>query len=448
VLVSVDTLRADHLGSYGYFRDTTPHIDAFGDRAIRFERVRATMATTLPSHLSMLTGRYPLEHGTLANVAHGGAGFSGAEHGDGGLVSAVQVLQDAGYRTAGFIGARTLERATGFAAGFDVFDEPADVERQAGEVIDHALAWLGEQEPDPRHPFFLFVHLFDPHWKHEPPEPFLSMFSDDADLEAWVTEREIGDFAMRNRMRKATNTLRSLNRYCGEIRYTDEQLGRLFDALDEQGRFADSIVCFVADHGDGLNQHAWVAHGMVWEEQLRVPWLLHLPGDASEPRVVAADVSLLDLFPTLFARLPALDTPLAARFAAQATGVDVLAPDAAARGPRRFFAQRTGREIPDDPGPIFALVEGDWKLLVREQQGDALFDLARDPHELENLIEAEPERARAMRADLEASLAEQRRRGAAVGADRPGPAADPERLRMLESLGYVGADSAIEGEDE
>ena len=436
VLISIDTLRADHLGSYGYFRDTSPHLDRFAERAIRFERVRAPMATTLPSHTSMLTGRYPLEHGVLANVSHGGTGF-GAESG---LLSFTQVLQDAGYRTGAFVSALPLDRSTGIGAGFETYDQPEQVQRAAQETLDPALAWLAQASAG-EEPFFLFVHLFDPHGKRHPPEPFLSRYETDDELEAWIAEREIGDFVAREWKGNATNTRTTFNRYGGEIRYADDQLGRLFGALASAGHFGDSLVTVVADHGDGLNQHGWVAHGLVWEEHLRVPWLLHVPGPGEWPAHVTANVSLIDLFPTLIGRMQPLGTPLSRRFDEQVTGVDVLAPEFVERP---IFAQRTGREIPNDPGPIWALVDGDWKFVLREREGDALFDLARDPHELVNRLVEEPARAAEMRAALLASIERQRARGAELGISREAGPADPERIRQLELLGYLGADSGSE----
>ncbi|MBU0638788.1 MAG: sulfatase-like hydrolase/transferase [Planctomycetes bacterium] len=138
VLISVDTLRADHLGCYGYFRDTSPNIDAFAREALFFEQAFCTMSVTLPSHVSLFTGLYPLEHGILANIEHGGVPFGWRTR----VKTFAQFVSEAGYETAGFVSALPLKRDTGIAAGFEFFSQPRKMTRSAEETNQAALAWL------------------------------------------------------------------------------------------------------------------------------------------------------------------------------------------------------------------------------------------------------------------------------------------------------------------
>ena len=167
VLITLDTTRADHLGAYGYFRDTSPRIDAFAEQSIVFEHAIAPMATTLPTHVSILTATHPLEHGVLANVMHGGRRFVPAA----GLRSFATVCREQGYRTAAFVSAAPLKRDSGIQLGFEVFDEPdeSEAERSGGQTSDAALRWLAGLEAGP---FLLWVHYYDAHWPFAAPAPF------------------------------------------------------------------------------------------------------------------------------------------------------------------------------------------------------------------------------------------------------------------------------------
>ena len=438
VLISVDTLRADHVGAYGYFRDTTPNIDRFSSQAVLFERCYATMATTLPSHASMLTGLYPIEHGILANMVHGGRLFGWSEQ----MLSFAQVLRDEGYATAGFIGAAPLKSPTGISLGFEHWNEPVERERRAEQVVDEVLPWLDQHADEP---LFLFVHLYDPHWRFRAPEPWRSQYETDEGLEAWIAERGIPEKAVRSQGVITSETRIEVNRYDGEIGYTDDQIGRLLDRMAELELTDNTIVIITADHGEGLNQHAWSSHGLVWDEQLRVPLLIRFPGmKRALPRRFEPVMSLIDLFPTVLGRMEPLDTPLSARFLEQATGVDVLADDFTERA---VFSQRTGREVAEDPGSMYALTGRDWKFIREADVGDRLFDRSADPHELVNLIELRTALAKKAAERLRISMDRQAARSEPFGAAEP-RTTDPDHLRQLQELGYMGGEEGEEDGDE
>lgn len=444
ILVTVDTLRADHLGCYGYFRDTSPNIDALAKESVVFDQAYAVMATTLPSHASMLTGRYPLEHGILANLMHGGKPFGWKE----GMLSIAQVAKDSGYATAGFVSAAPLKSASGIATGFDTWTEPDGIERQAEETMKDVLAWF---ETKPREPYFLWVHFYDPHWRHRAPAPFDTMFhteGPDPALEAWLAERQVGDAAKRSNARKTTQTRKAINDYCGEVRYTDSQVGVLLERLRRDGDLDRSVLVLTADHGEGLNQHDWTAHGLVWEEQLRVPLLMRFPPSAQQaPKRVDKLVSLVDLFPTVLARIEPLGARSQRDFLAQSTGTDVLSPKFVERP---LFAQRTGRELAEDPGEMYALTTREWKYIHEPEVGDKLFDRRKDPFELQNLAERETQTAVRVHDMTMIMIRGQKARGDALGAAKAGEM-DPKLLEELRKLGYLGGEdgrSANEDPDD
>jgi arylsulfatase A-like enzyme len=434
LLVTIDTLRADHLGCYGYFRDTSPTIDALAGESVLFERVYCPMATTLPSHASLLTALNPLEHGILANQEHGGDRFVSRP----GARSIAEILKEAGYATGAFVSAAPLKKSTGISAGFDAFVEPEGAMCRAGETVDHALRWI-DDHADRR--LFAWVHVYDPHWPRKPPSPYLERYRDEPGLDRFLADRRIPDFVGEAPCKLATETRPATNAYDGAIRYVDDQLARLLDAFRSRDLLDRTVVIVTADHGEGLNQHDWPAHGRNWDEQLRVPLLIRFPGSPDDlPERFEPAVSLIDVFPTVLGRL---DLPAARAFVAQASGRDVLSGEFQERP---LLGLRTGRDCGDDAGPIASWTTRRWKLLHQPKLGDRLFDLGADPHELSDLYAARPEVAEALRADLLAAVEWETGRGKALHEGKPidEEPLDPRIREQLESLGYIGGGRAVE----
>jgi arylsulfatase len=430
VLIVIDTLRADHLGCYGYFRDTSPNLDAFSEQSIFFEQAYAPMATTLPSHTSLFTGLYAVEHGVQANVADDGRAFRSRP----GLRPIAEVLQAAGYATAAFVSAAPLKRVCGLDVGFDTYVQPTTAQEDAGPITDAALAWLDRHGLER---FFLFVHYFDPHVPYGPPPPYDRMFTTDAALRGFVAERQIPDVVQPAlcRGRVPTVTQVATNLYDGEIRYCDAHVGRLLDALRQRGLWDTSVIILTADHGEGLNQHDWPQHGRTWNEQVQVPLLIRFPPRfGSFPKRFAPLVSLIDVFPTVLGQL---GPDWAAAFLGQARGVDVLA---AGFQERPVLSERSGRDCGEFGGPLYALTSPQWRYHYTPEKPELLFDRRLDPHELHNVVGEFPAQAEKLRRRTLELVAELKARGDRLRTGDAEPLQlDPQLRREMEALGYLGS---------
>src|SRR3954449_8003228 len=269
LLVTIDTLRADHVGCYGYTNASTPTIDALAKRGVRFETAVAHVPLTGPSHASILTGQIPPGHGFRNN-----SGFTLSPQ----VKTAAEDFRQTGYRTAAFVSGFPLDRRFGFDRRFETYDDHLPkgndrrrtpyVERFADGTTDAALRWLAAEGPSARPaPWFLWVHYYDPHAPYEPP----------ADLA--------------ERYREAP--------YDGEIAFVDRQLARLFQALDAGNETSRTIVAVTADHGESLGEHGEGTHGIfLYDATLRVPWIMAGPQIAAG-RVSRTIARSIDVLPTL-----------------------------------------------------------------------------------------------------------------------------------------------------
>jgi len=395
LLVTLDTTRADRLGAYGYAAAETPNLDRLAAAGLRFDQAWSPAPLTLPAHATLLTGLLPVEHGVRRN-------------GDAALPDEVPtlatVLAGAGYRTAAFVGAFVLDHRFGLGRGFGHYDDDVErdprrdqrleAERPAGAVADAALAWLDAAGAG-QQPFFLWVHLYDPHAPYRAPEPFAG---------------------------------RHAEPYDAELAYADAAVGRLLAALDERGLTSRTVVAVAGDHGEALGEHGESTHGvLLYEASLRVPLILRAPGVLPAGRQVATPVGLADVAPSL-AGLLAVPWPRATPHgrdlsAALAGGGEPPPADlyAETRYPELFGWQ-----------PLAALRRGRYKLI----QGVApeLYDLERDPGERHDLAADERRLARRLSEALAAVAA-------AAPASDPAPV-DAETRARLASLGYASGPAA------
>lgn len=405
LLVSLDTLRADRVGSYGYAPAQTPALDGLARRGLRFEQATTVVPLTLPAHSSLLTGTFPAWHGVRDN-----GGFYLADD----QLTLAEHLKEKGFRTGGFVGAFVLDRRWGIAQGFEHFFDDFDldkfgdtpsmdaIQRPGSEVVDHALEWLAE---DRRQPFFAWVHLYDPHTPYAAPEPYRSRFPATAS-----------------------------GAYDAEIAATDAQVGRLLDALEEQGRLEETLVVVTGDHGEMLGEHGEQTHGFfIYDAAVRIPLLMAGPGLPA--RAIKDQVRIVDVMPTVLALL-GLSPPPAVQ------GVSLLP---LARGERLSLVAHSESWYPRYHygwSELQSIQDGRYKYIKAPRA--ELYDLSGDPHELQDLAASDPGR----RGTLDAALSEHVARTTNQNAARGPQAIDSETEERLAALGYVsGGVSARNLED-
>jgi arylsulfatase A-like enzyme len=374
LLVSIDTLRADRLGVYGADADTSPAMDRLAAEGVRFSNAIATSSWTLPSHVSLMTGM-PVPVHRVSAPQHR-------------IDPARELLAErfaaAGYDTAAFVSAPFLHRAYGFDRGFDVYEnfqgrreaqippkkgahEASHSDQTAPSVVDAALAWLAERPVGDR-PWFLFVHLWDAHYDFIPPRRYVEMFDPDYDGDLDPTDFEENPAIRPGMDPRDLRHLRAL--YDAEIRRIDDQVARLLEALDARGEADATLVALVGDHGEEFFEHGNKGHmKALFEESIRVPWLMRQPGVLAPGTVVDGVVALDDVGPTLLG-LAGLD-PLG-----EATGHDLsaaLRAGGAGIGAEKLSVLPDGRAVLRGPG---------WKVLHAPRSGYAVYyDLDADPGE-------------------------------------------------------------------
>lgn len=418
ILISVDTLRADHLSCYGYKALRTPHIDSLAQGGTIFSEISSQVPITLPSHVSMFTSSYPFMTGIEEN----------GEILPPGAVTLASVLKGRGYHTAAFIGGYFLERRFGLDQGFDVYDSPfdsrplgraVDLKRSAAEVTASARMWL---EAHSTQPFFVFVHLFDLHMPYDPPKRFES--------------------------------LAPKSEYDAELAYVDDALGKFFRFLSEKKIYQRSLVVLLADHGESLGEHGERTHGyFVYQSTLHVPLIIHWPAkrpgptagrsagmlaQPSYPERVDWAAGLIDVAPTV---LQELGIPAPVSFAGHSL-TETLPTGAAAS--HEVYSESVYAHDKFGWAPLGSLRVGDYQYI--EAPKPELYNLRHDSSELHNLYSAPL--AASYRERLNALRARYRAQNRHAGSGLR-----PDVLESLGSLGYVavssshGADDSVDPKD-
>jgi arylsulfatase A-like enzyme/Tfp pilus assembly protein PilF len=392
LLITVDTLRADALGAYGRAGAATPWMDRLAAEGLRFEDAHAHSVVTLPSHASLLSGRYPNDHGVRDN-----AGFRFPPDVD----TLATLLKAHGYATGAFVSGFPLASRFGLGRGFDVYDDRFvdsrsghaffEQERSGSETVALARQWLDTQHG---RPVFCWVHLYEPHFPYAPPEPLATRFRDAP--------------------------------YQGEVAAADAALGPLLEPILTAGGSGRTLVALTADHGESLGEHGESTHGIfAYEATLRVPLILYFPGRL-KPAVVSQPARHVDLLPTVLAAL-GLPVP------ADLPGHNLLAAGGAPAADATYFEALAGT-LNRGWAPLYGLIQQ--RLKYVDLPLPELYDLAHDPHETRNLAASEPERLQAMRRALAVLRASER------PISRTAEAA--ETRERLGSLGYVSGRAASE----
>jgi arylsulfatase A-like enzyme len=363
VLISIDTLRPDHLGCYGYHRATSPNLDRLAREGVRFAQVRCQMPFTMPSHMSLFTSTLP-SHNTV-------------DHFDAVLPTQVptlaELLKAHGYTTAALVNDAQMGAQCGFNRGFGLWREFPDgkPEGNCEHLTAEALAWL---ETHPAEPFFLFLHYYDPHSPYDPPPSYREAFG--SNLSADQTEQ----FWRQIRRPEKPMTDRGLFEmtiasYDGEIAWVDHELGKLFGRLPD-----NTLVVVFSDHGEAFKEHGWWGHGgTVYEEEIRTALILHHRGLLPEGRVVDEPVMLLDVAPTILSLCGIQPPP-------NSEGTDLSLLWQGSRLPDRFTLAEVKSEL---EGRVLRMAQvGDWKMVY------SLFDgkraLYRLPDEKTDRSQEEP----------------------------------------------------------
>lgn len=449
LLITLDTTRPDHMGCYGYGKQTTPRIDAIAAAGARFERAISTAGITPMSHSSILTG--------LNNYRHGMRVFYSEEvsHRLKESVDTLpEILQREGYQTAAMVSTYVLSEIYGLDQGFETFETGLDLEgmdfteqnahegfwneqqtlntqRRSDATVGQALEWLDEHGADA--PWCLWVHLFDVHdYSLVPPLEFVKAHG----IQEYPREVDGRSIEAREMM------------YDPELAYMDAQVGRLVDWLEEHGQWDRTVIVVTADHGQGLKdgraRHGWPKHRLLYDWCIRVPLIMRIPGEAAGVVVPRAEqVRTIDILPTL---LEVLDAPTRQAIEGQSllgvlrgepAGTRIAYADALNH--YDTFSPRRGLPAIAQDENLFAVTDGRWKLIYHElrPENHELFDLDADPRELRNVAQDHPEQL----ARLETFLLE---RGA-MEVEPPGTGGAVPDASALYSLGYGGG---ADGEEQ
>ncbi len=410
VLVSIDTLRADRLGAYGYSRDTSPVIDAFAKDSVVFENTVAVTSWTIPSHMTMFSGLYPASHGVIRPQLRPGRDFT--------LLA--EILKEKGYATFAYTGGAFMSRGFGFSRGFDVYKSPENfkVKKRGLETsIKRGAKLLGEQPPET--PYFLFLHTYDVHCPLRPPPEYESMFRSPGakPVKGYLCGREM---KQKNPGFGPAEALTVSDRYDGSIRWVDNKIKSLFELLETRGDLDRTVVVITSDHGEEFFEHGILGHERTIHRQvLKVPLIIRAPGFA--PRRIESPVSQVDIFSTI---LDLLGMPVPE----QNQGISLMPMMNGIRkdSPREFQFSELDRDV-----TLRSFMDSSFHLIRDMESGRNLFfDMDRDREE-QQPIEDEAKTAPIEHQLLEFIKALPSRRGEKAGKE-PGKG----EMEKLKTLGY------------
>ena len=395
VVITIDTLRPDHLHCYGYSKIETPSVDSIAASGVRFENAVTQTPLTPPSHASIFTGLYPTVHHVRDT---GGFVLQSSS------TTLAKILQQEGWDTAAFVSSAVLKKLFGFNQGFAVYDDEMprpgssrdfmeDPERRAGDTIDRAVRWLDGQSGKP---YFLWVHLYDPHMPYQPPSPFKETYRD--------------------------------RPYDGEIAYADRELGRLFAAVRKKSPAEKTILAVLSDHGESLGEHGEYTHGVfLYDATLRIAFLMSGPGIPAG-FLVKQQARTIDFLPTV------LDL-MGGKAPASVQGVSLM-PSFGGRDVRTAvsYAETLYPKINMGWSELRAIRTNHWKY-VRARKPE-LYDLSQDPAETTNLIQGHAAEVQGFEAQLKAVIG-------GDGTEKVETSVmDARTLDQLKSLGYVSGFSS------
>jgi arylsulfatase A-like enzyme len=437
VLITIDTLRANHLEYLGYARPTSPVTRALAERAVVFREAVAQYPLTTPSHASILTGRYVRSHGATANAV--------PIHESVTLLS--EVLKESGYRTAAFVTSPLVGSKYGFDRGFDYF-----VERNRGDFTKASLLdWLSQLrlpriwwravgldrttaatvrwlDRGPERPFFLWIHQIAPHTSYAPPLAY-ELAWDDHESRIIPSNKDIRAINAREIVPTDADLAHITALYDAEVAFTEALLDRVFEALRRRGTLENTLIVFTADHGESLyDRSGYVGHGLrLFDEEIVIPLFFYAPGLLREAKIVEEPVETIHIAPTI---LEFLGLPPVESFQGMSL-VGVIAPEESLGDcPSHPAEEKPAFSINDR---CLAVRYGGWKYIETSGAGggEELYDLATDPGETSNLMAVEREKA----AELRELLRAWDSNVPVVRSDDY--ELDEESLEALRTLGYI-----------
>jgi arylsulfatase A-like enzyme len=438
-LITIESLRTDHVGCYGYERDTTPALDALANEGILYENCYSVTSWTLAAHASLFTGLYP----TAANV------IFPKDRLDPAYTTIAEALSDAGYETTAIVSGPYLRKAFKLDQGFAEYDDsiaaPPDRKRVGiaditNPQMEEALLAYFDRPREPGRPFFLFAYFWDPHYDYIPPPPYDSMFRPADAKEINLTHYD----SPQNPVKKGISPQQLayvLSQYDGEIRCTDDVLGRVFQLMKNRGLWDNTVVIVTSDHGEEFFEHGKKGHkNNVYVESVLVPLVIKTPGQTA-PRRDARLASMVDLLPTM------LDFAGVERSFPLLHGYSLREPDV---GPPVFCElttswymrnKRTGEKWLESDLWL-SLRDGKDRVIGMEnerkkQQQWQLFDVRADPRELAPLQDEHADDLRTMQTRVRKWYRYMEKTAATIG-ERGEAELTPEEIEHLRAIGYLG----------
>jgi arylsulfatase A-like enzyme/tetratricopeptide (TPR) repeat protein len=407
ILITIDTLRSDHVSCYGDSPVATPNIDRLAREGVRFTNAASTVPFTLPAHSSIMTGTYPPRHGIRENVGY----FLGDSQ-----PTIAESLKGGGRETGGFVSAFVLDSRWGIGRGFDRYFDDFDlsefenpnlgsVQRPGNETVAEAVRWLDAREQGS--PFFLWLHLYDPHDPYTPPEPFASKYPG--------------------------------RPYQGEVAFTDSLIGTFRAALDERALLQRSLVILTADHGEGLGDHGEQFHGyFVYDTTIRVPLIIRFPGTADAGIVIGDPVSHVDLMPTI---LETVGLPVPGD--AQGASLLPLIEGGAIASEREVYSESFYPLLHYGWAPLRSLRTVRYKLIAAPRP--ELYDFVDDRKETHNLFAADPGEAEELEGRMQKLRHEMENDAPSAGETTE---IDQETIDRLRALGYMAGSGGVSVDEE
>lgn len=396
-LIIIDTLRADHLSCYGYPRNTSPFIDSLAKEGILFEKAYSQSSSTCPSHASIFTGLYPFQHRVLAN------GYVL----DNSYTTLAELLRDNGFKTAAFASTDRHFRATKINQGFDFYEDPVGTMQLIGRVYrsarltkNSAKIWLDNFNPDQK--LFLWLHLYDPHIPYRPPQKHIQEIKESLSEKAFLQHIEKIPVDLEVFDHNKEKMYGRISRYDAEIRYVDQEFKHFFSVIEHKGLNENALWIITSDHGEGLGQHKWYEHGKhIYQEEIHVPLIFYFSNKKVEPKRIKDVVENFDIFSTL---IEALGINISKNLKKEVKSISLwgkitrnesVIEKEHSFSERRIYETNLKKMYPGIPtwqlnfeeGEKYCLQNRNFKYIFRTKLPDELYNLAKDPFELNNIID-------------------------------------------------------------